>query len=108
MGTAVHREEAMRNLRSLSIDHYFRVIVTFDEVGEKRKPEPDIYLKVSEILKVPRENCLVIEDSENGVKAARAAGMHVVAVPHTFTRSHDFNGAVVVSSFDVIKKAFTI
>lgn len=106
VGTAVHKIEAIKNLRSLGIDRYFQSIVGFDEVGEKRKPAPDIYLKVSELLGVPPAHCLVIEDSDNGVKSAVAAGMPVVAVPNEFTKTHDFTGAIVTSWEELFKNKF--
>lgn len=46
----------------------------------KGKPAPDIYLKVAEDLGVDPKNCLVFEDIQNGIKAAKAAGMTVIAV----------------------------
>lgn len=46
----------------------------------KGKPAPDIYLKVAEDLGVDPKNCLVFEDIPNGMKAAKAAGMKVIAV----------------------------
>ncbi|MBI5732600.1 HAD family phosphatase [Candidatus Jorgensenbacteria bacterium] len=106
VGTAVHRGEAINNLKTLGIDQYFQAIVTFDDVGVKRKPAPDIYLKVSELLNIPSRNCLVIEDSENGVKAALGAGMHTVVVPHEFTQTHNFSGAIIARSFEEIGEAF--
>lgn len=106
VGTGVYKAEAMKNLSTLGIDHYFQTIVTFDEVGEKRKPAPDIYRKVSELLGIPPSRCLVIEDSEIGVQSALSAGMPVVAVPHEFTNHHDFTGAIVVNSFEEIQQAF--
>lgn len=59
---------------------FFDVIVTGDEVGQG-KPEPDIYLRAAEKLCNPTDACLVIEDSLSGIAAAKAAGMHVVAIP---------------------------
>jgi beta-phosphoglucomutase-like phosphatase (HAD superfamily) len=50
------------------------------------KPDPEIYLLVARELGVPAADCLVIEDSPAGVKAALAAGMNVVAVSTPFTR----------------------
>jgi HAD superfamily hydrolase (TIGR01509 family) len=47
------------------------------EVAERTKPAPDIYLHVAAALELEPERCLVVEDSENGVRAARAAGMTV-------------------------------
>jgi len=57
---------------------YFRVIVSGEEAG-KSKPAPDIFLLAAKKLGVSPENCLVVEDSQNGIKAARAAGMFCVA-----------------------------
>lgn len=57
---------------------YFRVIVSGEEAG-KSKPAPDIFLLAAQKLGVAPENCLVVEDSQNGIKAARAAGMFCVA-----------------------------
>ncbi|MDO9614770.1 MAG: HAD-IA family hydrolase, partial [Bacteroidota bacterium] len=42
-------------------------------------PEPDVFLLAARKLGVPPQNCLVIEDSANGIKAAQAAGMSCVA-----------------------------
>jgi len=60
----------------------FDVIVTGDEVG-RGKPAPDIYLRVSEELGVAADACLVVEDALPGVAAAKAAKMHVAAIPDT-------------------------
>ena len=59
---------------------FFAVLVA----GEKElpsKPAPDIFLKAAGLLKVAPADCLVLEDSANGVKAGRAAGMRVAMVP---------------------------
>jgi beta-phosphoglucomutase-like phosphatase (HAD superfamily) len=54
------------------------VIVSAQETG-KSKPEPDIFLLTAEKLGINPANCLVVEDSPNGIKAAIAAGMTCVA-----------------------------
>jgi HAD superfamily hydrolase (TIGR01509 family) len=59
----------------------FRVVVSSDEVA-KGKPAPDVYLETARRLGVDPARCLVVEDSLNGVRAARAAGMTVVLVPN--------------------------
>jgi HAD superfamily hydrolase (TIGR01509 family) len=61
---------------------FFDVIVTGDEVG-RGKPAPDIYLRAAEKLRIPTEACLVVEDALPGVAAAKAARMHVAAIPDT-------------------------
>ena len=55
-------------------------VVTGSDV-ERKKPAPDIFLKAAGLLKVAPADCLVLEDSANGVKAGRAAGMRVAMVP---------------------------
>lgn len=61
-------------IESLRIDDFFQVIVSGEEVN-KGKPEPDIFLKTAELLGAAPYECIVIEDSENGVRAAKSAGM---------------------------------
>lgn len=67
-------------LQKLGISHHFEVIhsAEYEKYG---KPHPGIFLTASEYLKIKPEQCLVFEDSLNGVIAARAARMRVVAVP---------------------------
>ena len=65
------------NLTSL-----FDVIVTGDEI-ERGKPQPDIYLRAAEKLSLAADECLVIEDALSGIAAAKAAKMHVAAIPDT-------------------------
>jgi len=58
----------------------FRVTVSSEEVA-RGKPAPDVYLDAARRLGVDAQACAAIEDSTNGILAASAAGMHVVAVP---------------------------
>ncbi|MHB8133578.1 MAG: HAD family hydrolase [Anaerolineaceae bacterium] len=58
----------------------FKVIISADDVNSG-KPSPDVYLEAARRLKVSPENCLCLEDSGNGIRAGKAAGMKVVAVP---------------------------
>jgi HAD superfamily hydrolase (TIGR01509 family) len=71
--------------------------------GTKTKPAPDIFLKTAKMLKVNPADCLVIEDSEHGVIAAKRAGMKVIAVPNRYTMHQDFSKAdKIVSSLSEI------
>jgi HAD superfamily hydrolase (TIGR01509 family) len=74
------------NLERAGFKHFFEVVVSNDMVASG-KPDPDIFLYAAERLKVSPQNCLVIEDSENGVKAAKSAGMRCIA----FTNNSLFN-----------------
>ncbi len=70
------------------------------------KPFPDVYLATASALGVAPEACIVLEDSLNGVRAAKAAGMHCVAVPNVVTRSLDFSAADrVVGSLEELRFA---
>lgn len=60
-------------LERFGLTNYFQIIVSSDE--SKSKPEPDIFLLTASKLGVKPEECVVIEDSNNGIKAAKRAGM---------------------------------
>lgn len=74
---------------------WFEVIGAGDVVPEK-KPAPDIYLYVLQRMGLAPSACLAFEDSENGIKASRGAGLHTVITVNDYTRDHDFSGAAVV------------
>jgi HAD superfamily hydrolase (TIGR01509 family) len=59
----------------------FKVTVSSEEVA-RGKPAPDVYLEAARRLGVPPERSAAIEDSENGIRAAKAAGMRVIAIPN--------------------------
>ncbi|MFM8380085.1 MAG: HAD-IA family hydrolase, partial [Planctomycetia bacterium] len=61
------------------------------------KPHPEIYERAAVQLGVAPSEMLVFEDSENGCRAAVAAGAVVVAVPGAHSRRHDFTGARFVA-----------
>lgn len=65
-------------ITSTGLEKYFLYKVSTEIVG-KSKPEPDVYLHTSRLLDVAPEECLVIEDSPNGIIAAKSAGMYCIA-----------------------------
>lgn len=65
-------------LNRTNLKKYFQVIISAQEAG-KSKPEPDVFLLTAERMGIKPTNCMVIEDSSNGIKAALAAGMTCVA-----------------------------
>ncbi|MDO4267896.1 MAG: HAD family phosphatase [Eubacteriales bacterium] len=69
-----------RNLRSTGIDGYFCCMVTGDMV-ERAKPDPAIFLQAARLLGKQPEECLVLEDSINGVEAGLRGGFVTVMVP---------------------------
>jgi HAD superfamily hydrolase (TIGR01509 family) len=73
----------------------FDVIAAGDEVARK-KPDPAVYLLALRRLNLPATEALAFEDSRNGVLAARAAGLAVVAAPSLFTAGDDLSAADAV------------
>ena len=61
-----------------------------------KKPHPQVYLQTLQRLQQPAAHCLAFEDSANGLRAARGAGLATVITPTGFTADHDFSGALKV------------
>lgn len=70
----------------------FASVVCGDDVARK-KPAPDVYLRVIERLGVAASECVAIEDSRNGMLAAQGAGIPVAITPAFYTDGEDFSGA---------------
>lgn len=73
----------------------FSVILTGSEVPDL-KPDPAVYLEMLRRLDVPPERALAVEDSANGLRAARGARMPCVVVTNAYTESQNFSGAAAV------------
>ena len=74
----------------------FEFILTSEDVSEG-KPHPEIYEKAAARFHLPPSRVMVLEDSQNGCRAAVAAGTFAVAVPGGHSRTHDFSGARFVA-----------
>lgn len=83
IGTSSARAEALLMLRVMDFETFFPVVVAGDDVA-RVKPAPDIFLEASSRLRLPPQQCIVLEDSPGGIQAAREAGMSVVAVATSF------------------------
>jgi len=81
LASSSNREIIDLVLELAGLDSEFAVTVSSEEVA-RGKPAPDVYLKVTTRLGVDPERCVAIEDSSNGLRAAAAAGMAVIAVPN--------------------------
>ena len=80
LATATNRDSVADYMRRTGYGVYFDSIITGDRV-ERCKPAPDIFLLAAAELGIEPQNCLVIEDTPNGVRAGLAAGMQVIMVP---------------------------
>jgi HAD superfamily hydrolase (TIGR01509 family) len=82
LATSSNREVIDLVLELAGLASAFRATVSSEEVG-RGKPAPDVYLEVARRLGVSAESCVAIEDSQNGILSASAAGMRVIAVPNS-------------------------
>lgn len=78
-----------------------KVMITSDDVA-RGKPDPEGYLKAASRLGIAPEKCLVIEDAIAGVKAARAAGMQVIAITTTYSASELSEADAQISAMNEI------
>jgi HAD superfamily hydrolase (TIGR01509 family) len=93
-------------LEKLKLTHYFSHIVTGEDLANG-KPSPDIFLHACRLLESYPENCAVIEDSTNGVLAAKAAGMYCIAYRNRTSGPQDLAPAdITIDSFNEINLAW--
>ncbi|MBN2068443.1 MAG: HAD family phosphatase [Opitutales bacterium] len=76
------REMVHRTLKAIGMDGRFPYVVTQNDV-RRGKPDPEIFLLAAKQMGVAPEDCVVFEDSPNGLKAAELAGMDSVVIPET-------------------------
>ena len=87
-------------LEFIGLKDKFDVVIT-DEDFENSKPNPEIFITASEKLNVDAKDCVVVEDSVNGIEAAKNAGMKRIALLTKFHGKEDFkNVDLIVSSLD--------
>ena len=85
--------------KRLGVFQYFDKVICADEVGVGRtKPNPDLFLMALDQLQVRKSEAIVFEDSPNGVQAAKAAGLFVVAVPNSVTSQLSIENANLILS----------
>ena len=82
------------------LHHYFSHIVSGEEFP-KSKPHPAIFLRAASLAQTPVENCIVIEDSTNGIIAAKAANIYCVGYDSLHSKMQDYSLA------DIVIKDFT-
>ncbi len=103
VASSTRTEKVALYLKSTGLDGYFTDVIGGDMVV-RSKPAPDIFLKAAG--KTPPGNVLVLEDSENGIRAAASAGMQTVCIPDLIEPSPEvrkFVKKVVSDAADVIE-----
>ena len=84
LATSSLRDMTLHVLRALDLERSLDLVLTREDV-QKPKPDPEIYLLAAKRFELPPQEMLVVEDSPNGVRAAVAAGINVIAFATPFT-----------------------
>lgn len=108
VATSTQTQRAKRKLENSKILKYFDFIIGGDQVPQS-KPDPEIYLMAANCLKVKPQQCLALEDSENGVLSAFNAGLTVIQIPDLVEPSNMVRqlGHIILESLqDVLKVDF--
>lgn len=79
LASASSSKNAATLLKACQLEHYFKAQVDGTHI-ERSKPDPQVFLLAAEALDIPPENCLVLEDAEAGIEAAKLAGMRSIAL----------------------------
>lgn len=102
------REKVIKLLKKFNLQDTFDVIVSSDEV-KVGKPAPDVYLLTAKKLKTDPKYCVVLEDSANGVKSGKAAGMKAIGINSDSTlqkRLEEAGADIIAPSLEVIVPFF--
>ena len=95
-------------LEMFGLAPYFEVVVSGQEVVNS-KPSPDIFLRAAKLLNLLPEECLVFEDSKNGVAAAKEAGMKCIAFYNPNSGKQDLSRADhIIESFAEVDSTVTL
>lgn len=100
VATSSPRENMNLILKKTDILKYFDLSVCGDEI-ERGKPFPDIFLKAVEKLNVPAERCLILEDSQNGIIAAKEAGIPVIFIKDLVTPEKQYMDTIYAQCNDL-------
>ena len=87
LASSSNRELIDLVLESSGLGRYFEASVSSEEVA-RGKPAPDVFLEAARRLGVEPTHCAAVEDSENGILAAKAAGMRTIAIPNPHYPPH--------------------
>jgi HAD superfamily hydrolase (TIGR01509 family) len=99
VGSSTERKNITSVLGRLELEGYFSGLVTGEDVVHG-KPDPEVFLKAAAVIDQLPHHCVVVEDSEPGLQAARAGGMYALGVATTRPRSELHSAHCVVESLD--------
>lgn len=107
VATSSPRWEVENHLKDANIYDYFVGIVCGDMI-QNSKPDPEIYIRASEVLGTKPEECFALEDSKNGILSAYRAGCRPIMVPDLWQPDEETLSCIVgkYNDLEEVKKAF--
>ena len=105
LASSSSREDVVYEMEALGAKPHFDAIICGDQVT-KSKPDPEIFLKAADILGVKPSECIGLEDSFNGVRSCKAAGLYTVMVPDILQPDEEtakLTDVIVESLADVVE-----
>ena len=112
VGTSSPRKRAEKILDILGIRNFFSYVITGDDVST-HKPDPELFLKAAESLGVDPHICVIIEDAENGIEAAKRGGMKAIGYVTKYHKREELKKADLLIdnfaelSYERVKVLFT-
>lgn len=94
-------ESTLEKLENGKLKKYFKYIISIEDVA-KGKPSPEGYILTAQRLNLSPQHCLAIEDTPKGVSAAKDAGMSVVAITTSLSKSHFSNVDFIAENYNEI------
>lgn len=91
LATSARHDNMMFNIEMTGVKKYFDITLSA-EMMERGKPDPDIYFKTMKGMNVNPQDCIIIEDSYNGVRSAYASGATVVMIPDMLQPDEEIKG----------------
>ncbi len=106
LASGTSKAKALIRLETVNALPYFHATVFGNEVANG-KPAPDIFLKAAQLLGAKPEECIVFEDSDNGIKAGFNAGMRVIGIPDVMPFTEEIK-SMLFAEFDTMDKAIEL
>ncbi|NTV23954.1 MAG: HAD family phosphatase [Nanoarchaeota archaeon] len=108
LATGADKEGAAYTIVTHGLTDYFDFVIGGNEV-KRAKPDPEIFLKAAEMIKIPPEQCCVIEDAVFGLSAAKSAGMLAISIPDKMTLCQDHSIADIhLNSIKLLPDALSL
>lgn len=103
LASSASMQNINRIFERFDLDSYFKAKLSGADL-KASKPHPEIFIKATEASGFPKENCFVIEDSTNGIRAAKSAGLFCVGFESPNSKNQNYSKAdLTINSFEEIR-----